>query len=369
MTRKVWFRPTAQAGLVLLLLAAIVLLREVLLPLFIALGAAYVFDPLIDRFERWKIPRTWGILLLTLLIALALTGILLYVVPRLAQQLEELQTRLPGYWNRASTSLLPRLESFRQQHALEFDQGLAWLIEQAKSHGGALLAGVSAGLAASFRSLGSLLAKLVGLVIIPVMTFYLLRDFDELKAKATELIPPRRREWVVNFFGELDAALSSFIKGQITVALILSLIYSTGLFLFGCPAPLLIGLVAGFANLIPYLGLALGLLPAVLLTYLSGNGLAFTLGAGATFVVGQMLEGMVITPRIVGKSVGLHPVVVMVALMVGGTYFGFAGMILALPTTAVLVVVFRRLHAAYVKSVVFHEDSEQSAPQSGQILP
>ncbi|MCB1050704.1 MAG: AI-2E family transporter [Acidobacteria bacterium] len=356
MLSKPWVRQLALVGLIIAGLVLLILIHQVLVPIFIALALAYIFDPVIDRFELWKIPRTWGIVILCCIILLVFGGFLLYVVPRLVHQLNELQDRLPLYWDRLRDQLLPQVEAFRQEHAQEYQQGLDWLVEQGKKNGAALLASISMGVAASFKSLGSLIAKLVGLVVVPVMTFYLLRDFDKLKLQAVELVPLKRRESVIGFFSELDGALSGFIKGQLTVAIILSIIYSIGLFICGCPAPLLIGVIAGFANLVPYLGLALGLLPAVLLTYLSGNGWGFTLGAGLTFVVGQMLEGLVITPKVVGESVGLHPVVVMLALMVGGTYFGLVGMILALPSAAVLVVILKRLYGSYTRSVLFHEE-------------
>ena len=162
--------------------------------------------------------------------------------------------------------------------------------------------------------------------------------------------------------------MSNFIKGQLLVALILSVIYSIGLLIAGCPAALLIGLIAGFANLIPYLGIAVGFVPAVLLTYLSGNPLWQIIFAAVTFVIGQMLEGMVITPKVVGESIGLHPVVVLVGLMIGGTYFGFIGMILALPVTAIVMVLLRRAYNFYTKSLLYDNPNEpaEAAPPPSQ---
>lgn len=363
MLRKPWVRVTAMVGLVFIGVLLVFSIRQVMVPVFIALAFAYIFDPVIDLFEKWKIPRSLGICILILLMVLGMTGFALYLIPKIISQLNDLKERLPDYISKLNDQLMPQVEAFRIEHAAEYEQGMDWLMEQGKKHGATLISSISAGIAASFKSIGSFLAGVVGLVVVPVLTFYLLRDFDRMKEKAVDLIPPKRRESVVSFFSDLDKALSGFIKGQLIVAVILSIIYTIGLAIVGCPAPLLIGLLAGFANLVPYLGLAVGLVPALLLTYLSGQGWVMTAGAGLTFIVGQMLEGMVITPKVVGESVGLHPVVVMLALMVGGSYFGLVGMILALPTAAILVVVVKRLHNLYTKSILFHEDDKPSPAQ------
>ena len=352
---KPWVRNLAIGLILLVVLALLLSMRNVLAPLLIALAIAYVGDPVIDKFEEWKISRTWGIVILIFGFVLVILGLGFYLVPKMIYQLEELTRKLPDYWNTLRDKFLPQLQSYAQTHETEIEQyketAIAWLQENA----GMLLKNVTTGLASSFKSIGAFLANILGLVIIPVLAFYFLRDFDIMTAKMTKLIPPKRKPFVVGLFKELDEVLGNFIKGQLLVALILSIIYSIGLTIANCPAALLIGIIAGFSNLVPYLGIALGLVPAVLLTYLSGNPLWQVILAPTTFVVGQMLEGMVITPKVVGDSVGLHPAVVMIALMVGGTYFGIIGMILALPTTAVLMVLLKRTYNTYVNSILYHE--------------
>ncbi|MCB1043343.1 MAG: AI-2E family transporter [Acidobacteria bacterium] len=352
---KAWVRSLIYVLAVLVTLILLISVREVIAPVLIALITAYVFDPVIDRFEAWKIPRTWGIILLLFILSLILTGFALYVIPRLIEQINDLADRLPVYLERLRVEFMPEFQQFKVRHQDEFNEAMVWLQEQAKSHGGTLVRGLSSSIAASFKSLGSFLAGILGFIVVPVLTFYLLRDFDIMKVKASELIPLGRREAVVSLFSEIDRALGSFLKGQLTVAVILALIYAVGLFFAKCPAFLLIAVIAGFANLVPYLGIALGMLPAIGLTYLSTHSWVYTLVAAITFVVGQMLEGMVITPKIVGESVGLHPVLVMIALMVGGSYFGISGMILALPTSAVLMVIVKRAYRGYLSSELYHE--------------
>ena len=359
--KKSWVRDLVIFLIVILVSAIMISMRGVLAPVFLALAIAYVGDPVIDRLEAWKISRTWGIVILILAILLIMGGLTAYLLPRLVIQIQELAHKLPLYWKQLEAQLLPQLETYMRDHpdqVADFkNSALAWLQENS----GILVKNVSTGLARSFKSVGAFLSNVLSLIIIPVLAFYLLRDFDIMKENAVKLIPVRQRNFVVDLFKELDQALGSFIKGQLLVALILSVIYSVGLTIAGCPGSLLIGILAGFANLVPYLGLALGLIPALLLTYLSGNPLWQVILAGMTFVFGQLLEGMVITPKVVGESVGLHPVLVLVALAIGGTYFGIVGMILALPVCAVSMVLARRLHRTYLRSPLYDDEEPAAA--------
>jgi len=371
MIQKPWVRNLVIAAICLFVVYGLYAMRMVLSPVFIALALAYVLDPVIDRFESWKISRTWGIVLLCFLMFIALLGLSLYLVPRLLSELSSLSQTLPEYWNRARDQALPYLNQYVESHPEEMEQYRETAIAWAQENAGVLLQSVTSGLAASFKSIGAFLGNLLGLVMIPVLAFYLLRDFDLMVARIGNLVPIKRRPAVFDLFSELHATMSNFIKGQLLVALMLSVIYTIGLEIANCPASLLIGVLAGFANLIPYLGIALGFVPAVLLTYLSGNPSWQIVAAGLTFVVGQMLEGMVITPKVVGESVGLHPVVVLVGLTIGGTYFGFLGMILALPATAILMVLLRRTYIWYTQSLLYHDgevnDSKPSETSSSSL--
>ncbi len=368
MLHKLWFRNLVIILGLVLLLSLLISLQKVVVPLSIALAIGYVGDPIIDKFEEWKISRTWGIVILILILVLAMFGLTLYIVPKILAQIQELLQKFPAYWETFRDKLLPQLTTYAQEHQEQVDNlkeaAITWLQENA----GVLVTNITTNLATSFKSVGAFIANILSLVIIPVLAFYFLRDFDIMKGKVVKLIPLKRQQYIIDLFTELDLALGNFIKGQLLVALILAVIYSIGLTIAGCPASLLIGIVAGFANLIPYLGIALGFIPAVLLTYLTGNPMWQIILSGVTFVVGQMLEGMVITPKVVGESVGLHPVVVLISLMVGGGYFGFVGMILALPASAVLMVLFKRAYHYYIGSVLYHEGVLPSPPGSGDAV-
>ena len=357
-----WFRNFLILMLALGLLFAALALRQVLAPVFIALAVAYLFDPVIDKFETWKISRTWGIVLLILILAMVITGALLYLVPKLIAQFRELSVKIPLYWEHLESQFMPDLEAYVRDHPEEFEQLKASSVDWLKTHAGQLIKGLTSSLASSISSVGGFLANLLGLIIIPVLAFYLLRDFDILKDRIVDILPKGKKDHIVGLFTELDEAMGNFIQGQLLVALILSVIYSVGLTIAGCPGSLLIGCVAGFANLVPYLGIVLGFVPAVLLTYLSGNPMWQVIVAALTFLVGQMMEGMVITPKVVGESVGLHPAMVLIALMIGGAYFGIVGMILALPASAVLLVLVRRIYNGYKQSVLYHDNQQEEGP-------
>ena len=362
--QKPWFR-----NLIILLLAfgfliVALSLRQVLAPVFIALAVAYLFDPVIDKFEEWKISRTWGIILLLSLILLVVAGILLYLVPRLISQVQDLTEKIPIYWDQLESRLMPDLQSFINEHPAEVEEAKASALTWLKTHAGQVIQSVGSGIATSLSSVGGFLSNMLGLIIVPVLAFYLLRDFDILKDRVVDILPKGKRDYVVHLFTELDEAMGNFIQGQLLVAIILSVIYSIGLTIAGCPGSLLIGCLAGFANLVPYLGIVVGFVPAVLLTYLSGNPTWQIVVAALTFFVGQLMEGMVITPKVVGESVGLHPAMVLIALMIGGSYFGIVGMILALPASAVLLVLIRRIYYGYKQSVLYHDNQDDVPAKS-----
>ena len=172
--------------------------------------------------------------------------------------------------------------------------------------------------------------------------FYLLRDFDRINGKILGLVPERLKKNVREIFNDIDSVLSGFVRGQLMVALAMAVLYSIGLFFAGTPMSLFIGILSGIASLIPYLGLVLGFVPAALLTYFHAQEWLPVLAVAGVFAAVQALEGLVLTPRLVGESIGLHAVAVMLAVLLGGEFFGFAGVLLGVPAAAVLNVLFTR---------------------------
>ncbi|MBZ0253651.1 MAG: AI-2E family transporter, partial [Candidatus Methylomirabilis sp.] len=206
-------------------------------------------------------------------------------------------------------------------------------------------------------------------LLVPVFSVYFLRSFDDMSAALYRLIPDAYRDRVGARIKEVDEVLGAFVRGQVTVCGAMAVLYSLGLWLVGVGPWLLIGLLSGFGNLVPYLGTAVGIAAAVLAVLVQFGDWQHLAGALAVFAVVQTIEGFVLTPRIVGEKVGLHPVVVMVAILAGGEVFGFTGILLAVPVTAALGVVFRQLLEDYRASALFAESRAASEPPPAPTEP
>lgn len=315
-----------------------------LAPFILAFVLAYILDPLVDLVDEGageRVGRSVVIVLLVLpFLALVAVG-LVFGVPALAQQLGDLIDRTPALLQR----IADWVESFRERlltadlplvdeealvewlRSVDSDVVVAFLQERQQAIGERIWSGVL-GLG---RGLGSVLTVLGYVVLTPVLTFYLLRDYDVLLSRSRDLVPSARRESVLGFFREYDELLSGYLRGQMTVALIVGSLTGLGLWILQFPYAVLVGVIVTIFSVVPYLGLILSLIPAVLIALTSGS-VWLSLGKVAVvFAVAQGLEGTVISPRIVGDSVGLHPVWVVLALAVGGFYFGFVGLLIAVP--------------------------------------
>ena len=337
------------AAVVALTVAAFLLLHALpgmALPVLLSLARAWVLDPVVDRFEVRGWSRTSAILLLGGALVVVLGAALAFIVPALIEQ----AMRLPDYVAALGTRLLPLAEELTDTrlpadwHELgqEYAGRAAALAREVGPAAGRFLLRAAGGTATA-------MAQVLAFALVPIFVFYFLRDFDLMKERATLLLPLRHRARIVGRFREIDGVLAAFVRGQLTVAAILGAIYAVGLTLSGVKLGLVIGLVAGFAAMIPYAGMVLGLAlaaVAVLVDWHTGS-LWVAAGATATFVVGQALEGNLITPKIVGDKVGLPAVVVMLAVLAFGEILGFAGIVLAVPLAAVLKVVLRVLVEHY----------------------
>jgi predicted PurR-regulated permease PerM len=329
------------------------LARRVMTPFFIAFALAYLLDPLVDKMEKWKLSRAPAVILLLALFFLVTLAGTAVLVPLFRVQIEHLAANLPSYLQTLQDWARPFIENIAW---LEPDKIHQTINDQMKKMGELpleLLGNLTDFLWSSLSSLFNAILIAVNLFIIPVAMFYLLRDFDYINLKVAHLVPQRLREQFVDTFKEIDRVLSRFVRGQLMVATLMAGMYSAGLFACGTPMSLLIGIFAGYANLVPYLGLVFGFVPAAVLTFLHFQEFGPVLGVVAVFGVVQMLEGMVITPRVVGDQVGLHPVAIMLAVLVGAELFGLLGVFLAVPVAAVVNVLMRRGIGAYKKSPAY----------------
>jgi predicted PurR-regulated permease PerM len=338
-------------------------LAAVLTPLALALVLSYALDPPVSWLQRrWLLPR-WAGTLLLFLVALLLVGLgLLLLLPLVAREISLVADALPEHLLRLRDSLVPWVE--RTFHVV-LPNTLGALVARAGSDLGALggrLAGTAGGwLTTLAASTAAALGAVVSLLLVPVFTFYLLPSFPALVAELRALIPPRYREPADGLAREIDGVLAAWIRGQVGVMLCLTVVYTAGLALVGVSAPLAIGAVSGLLAFIPYVGLGVGLALALTVALLESQGLGQLLGVLVVFGSGQLLDGLFLTPRIVGKRVGLGPVGVLVALLVGGGLFGFFGVLVAVPVAAVTVVVAKRAVAGYRRSRFF-DPSPPAAP-------
>ncbi len=342
------------AWLNLAILAAIVLslyflytLRSVVTAFFLSALLAYLLDPVADWLERRHLPRGLGVILLILVLALFGVVVVTLVFPILRVQLESLIEGTPRYleqlrpWLEPVILRLTGIDPFELEGAWNDFFGRLWTLPPS------FFQSASSVLWRASTGLVNFILLLINLAIIPVATFYLLRDFDHLKERALHLAPPKHHAFLGERFRRMDEILGSFLKGQFLVALILAGIYSLGLVLLGTPLGIVIGIAGGLANIVPYMGLLVGLLPALLMTLLEHPDWPHALGVLVVFGFGQGLDSMLLSPWIVGDRVGLHPVVIMMAVFIGGAAFGFLGILLAVPTAAVLKVWWETLAERY----------------------
>ena len=209
-----------------------------------------------------------------------------------------------------------------------------------------------------------LVGWVANLVLIPVVAFYLLRDWDRLMACLRELLPRRIEPTVTALARESDEVLGAFFRGQLLVMLGLGTIYTLGLWIVGLDLALLVGLIAGLVSFVPYLGFIIGILLAGVLALIQFHDMAHLLGVVGVFAVGQAMEGMLLTPLLVGERIGLHPVAVIFAVLAGGQLFGFFGVLLALPVAAVIAVFLRHMRHHYVRSELYGNERPTDTDQA-----
>ncbi len=341
----------------LFLLLAIVLfgwlfyqLSPVLMPFFVAALLAYLGDPLVDWLEDKKLSRTMAVVCVFIILLLAGLLLLLILLPMLTSQLKALFQQLPAYFSFLQAHLVPWLSSV----GFPVDKIDSGLIAQAFTEYGAQVGKMAGSLVQTMTRSGMVFIQwLINLVLIPVLTFYLLRDWDILVARFRELLPRRHAQTTIQLSLECDDILAAFIRGQLMVMLALAILYTTGLALIGLDLALLLGVIAGIVSFVPYLGLIVGIGLAGVAAFLQFHDWIPVLMVVLVFGVAQAIEGMVLTPRLVGERIGLHPVAVIFAVMAGGQLFGFAGVLLALPVAAVVMVLLRHVHQHYMDSPLY----------------
>lgn len=334
----------------------IYLLAPVITPFAISAVLAYLGDPLVDRLEkvsvwRWKLGRTMAVSIVFVLMLSLLTVVLLIIIPLLVEQIRTLIDLFPRWIEWFSATALPWLAGKLGFELKDFDSThfsrmfkdywreistAAFKVVDYISRGGMAVA-----------------ALLTNLILIPVVTFYLLRDWDPLIRATRDLLPRKMEPEISRMVIEVDEVLGAFFRGQLMVMLALGVIYSVGLSLVGVDLGVLIGMGAGLLSIVPYLGSIIGVLVAAVAAIFQFQDVFHPLMVLLVFVVGQTAEGMYLTPKLLGDQIGLHPVTVIFAVLAGGQLFGFLGILLALPVAAALNVLVRNMLQKYRQSELY----------------
>ncbi|NND58710.1 MAG: AI-2E family transporter [Gammaproteobacteria bacterium] len=320
------------------------LLGPILTPFVAAFLIAYIGDPMVDALERLKMSRTFAVVVLVILagIVFALLGIL--IAPLVTAQVQALVERLPTYVQWVENQILPMVIEYT---GITLEDGRLGLGPFLSEYGTSAANWAGEALGRVTRSGAALMSLLLNLALLPVITFYLLRDWDRMIAAIGELLPLRYRDKIIAIAREADLALGGFLRGQLLVMLVLSFIYSVGLYLVGIDFALAIGVISGIVSFVPYLGLVIGIILAGLAAVAQAQSMVALVGVVVVFVVAQLVEAMLLTPKLVGDRIGLHPVLVIFAVMAGGQLFGFFGVLLALPLAAVVSVIVRFAYQHY----------------------
>ncbi len=353
-------------GIAVVLWLVLGALAPVLTPFVVASVLAYALTPVVNalhRVGRGRVPRVLAVILVELVFLLVLLALVLLIVPILAKEIPLMREQLPLLAAKLNEWLRPLLADVGLKVSLDVGSIRAFVLKYLSANFDDAFSSVLA----SARIGGSVALAVVGnAVLIPVVLFYLLMDWQRFVASAVALVPLHLRAAYDSFTTEADTVLGQYLRGQLLVMLVLAVFYSVGLALFGLDLALPIGVFTGLAVFIPYLGFGLGLVLAVLaglLQFASGKALVMV---AVVYGAGQIVEGFYLTPRLVGERIGLHPLAVIFALLAFGQVFGFVGVLIALPASAVLLVAIRRMRASYVASPLYLGHAKGNAGGSGK---
>ena len=346
-------RASAWCLIAALIVLALWLLGPVLTPFVVAAVLAYALTPLVNKLDRMgkgRLPRVVAVILVELLFIIATLCLFLLIVPIVAKEIPLIREQVPLLADRITNGLTPWLAQYGIYVSLDIDSlktlALKYLNANYEDMAGSLLS--------SLRLGGSVALAIIGnAVLIPVALFYLLMDWDKFVARMLELVPPPMRSAFDSFTDEADSVLGQYLRGQMLVMLVMAVFYAIGLALFGLDLALPIGIFTGLAMFIPYLGFGIGLILALLAGLLQFASVKAIVMVVVVYGIGQLVESFYFTPRLVGERIGLHPLAVIFALLAFGQVFGFVGVLIALPASAVLLVAIRRVRLRYMTSRLY----------------
>ncbi len=340
-------------GAAVVFLLILWLLNDILLPFVVGIVVAYFLDPVVVRLQRVGLSRTLATTVVTIIAALIAVGVVMAILPPLFSQLQDLIAKTPEYAVKAAMRLQPLVEPLREKFGMPSLSLQSIQAEVSQWAGQAL--SVAASFASQLARRGAAIVNLLALLFLtPVVTFYLLRDWEKVVAAIDSGLPRDHADTIRRLGRESNAAIAGYLRGQALVCLCLASIYGVGLSLVGLQFGLVIGLIAGAISFIPFVGTFVGAVLAIgmALVQFPPEWLGVAKVA-AVFLFGQTMEGNVLSPKLVGDRVGLHPVWIMFALLAGGSLFGFVGVLVAVPTAAVVGVIVRYLVERYRESSIY----------------
>lgn len=355
-------------------------LKGILISFFLAFTIAYIFDPVVDFIARRRViffkkrmPRGLAVAVLLTLIFLVMGGLLTYTIPKTVSGIQRVSTALQNRYPKYQEKVLRAVDSYRGtelgvfiKSQLETKTGenghaenqpkdkegdasvtkspageeykIPQSVRELKKHIPQALNVVFGVIKNIFYSTFGFFGIIVNVIVFGVVTVYLLKDFDTMVSKVKELLPSAKKDKISDIFSRIDENLKAFFRGQITVCAVLSIIYGIGLSVTGVPMSFLLALAGGFGNMIPYVGIGLGLIPAMILAFIQFQDITHILLVGLVFGIGQFFEGTLITPKIVGTKLGLNPVAIILTILMCGQLLGFLGLLLAVPIASVIKV-------------------------------
>jgi len=337
-------------GVFVFLITSFVFLKSIMLPFVVAFIVAYFLDPVVDRMEKIGLSRTIATLMITVLFFVLFIGLLMLLIPLLYEQLIGLLTRLPEYTSSLKEVLHPvilkLLEGLGPDALEKITASLAQFSGDALAIVGKLLGNLwQSGLA---------LVNILSLIFItPIVSFYIIRDWDHVVARIDGWLPRSSATVIRQQCRLIDRALAGYIRGQTNVCMLLGAFYAVGLMVMGLEFGLFIGIGSGLLTFIPYVGVLFGMVVGVMVAFFQFGDFAHMGIVVAIFLVGQFLEGNFVSPKLVGDSVGLHPVWIIFGLLSGAALYGFVGMLVAIPVTAMVAVLIRFGLSEYLNSSLF----------------
>ena len=325
-------------------------LRSVLMPFVAGILLAYLLDPMVDKLEKFKLSRLSSTLIVCFVTILIIVPALVLLIGMIENQVSLLIQATPKYLTLIMEKIRPTLENLNERFP---DLKSANIEELVKNNIGNSMKFIGKVLKALISNGFALINLISLLLIMPIVTFYMLRDWDNFVKKFESLLPKKSKKSIMATFKDIDKIIAGFIRGQLSVCLILGIFYSIGLKLVGLELGLLVGFIAGIISFIPYVGSITGFVVGCILAFAQYGDITHVLYVVGVFMLGQFIEGNFLTPKLVGESVGLHPVWVMFALLAGGVLLGFLGLMLAVPLAAIIGVLVRLAIKRYKLSSLY----------------